>query len=68
MSRSVRRHHRERLMRKRVKYGTVGGRGLGRVVSTPCPCSCWMCSNVRAYLGQSVQERRNEINFVEGMG
>lgn len=32
---------------------------LGRVITTPTPCSCWMCGNPRRYLGErTVQEQR----------
>lgn len=59
--RSDRRHHRERLKRRRAGYwgGAVAACSQpGIVVDTPKPCSCWMCGNPRRHLGEkSLQER-----------
>ena len=57
-----RRHHRERLMRKRrFHWGRDLSREpeiLARVVNTPCSCSCAMCGNPRWHAGPTMQERR----------
>lgn len=57
-----RRHHRERLMRKRrFHWGRdlVGDpRRWGMATTTPCACSCWVCGNQRAHEGATLQERR----------
>lgn len=65
MNRALRRHHRERLKKTRAKYWAyprgddpMPPRILGKVVSTPHPCSCWMCCNERRIDGLSIAERR----------
>lgn len=60
--RALRRHHRERLKRKRASYywwwASSDVKRLGKVVTTPCMCSCWMCGNPRKYYkGQWGEER-----------
>ena len=58
--RSVRRHHRLRLKRKRAGYWgkwQKSARQLGVLASTPTPCSCWMCRNRRKTYGPTLQER-----------
>jgi len=67
--RSIRRHHRERLKKKRRYYWNrdlynESSKVLGQVVNTPHPCSCPGCGNARKYLGPTRQERRlkDEIN------
>lgn len=64
--RGLRRHHRERLLKKRRFYfGTdheQEGREAwrGRLAKTSTPCSCWMCGNPRKFFGaRSVGERRD---------
>ncbi|KFG92189.1 hypothetical protein GQ56_0138930 [Burkholderia paludis] len=64
MTRALRRHHFERIKRARKFYLVLGKRRenpveLGRFVTTPAPCSCWMCGNPRRHLGElTMQERR----------
>jgi hypothetical protein len=63
LKRTLRRHHAARLKDNRRFYYGVDLRqkaqGLGMVVATPAPCSCWMCSNRRKYFQErTVQERR----------
>lgn len=60
MIRAIRRHHRNRLKRKRKKYygRTLTGRELGKVVTTPQVCSCWLCGTQRKTEGDTVQERK----------
>ena len=57
-----RRHHRERLMRKRrFHWGRDLSREpeiLARVVNTPKPCSCAMCGNTRWWAGETMQEAK----------
>jgi len=60
---AIRRHHRERLKRKRSDHfgGSAGSsaRKLGMVVSTAAPCGCAMCGNPRKFFGDlTMQERR----------
>ena len=63
--RAIRRKHTARLKKKRANYHT-NGRKDGRIVNTPCPCSCHMCCNERSSdwsKGKeklTVQERRLE--------
>jgi hypothetical protein len=58
--RALRRHHAERLKRKRARYWTaVTERQRAIAVNTPCRCSCWMCGNPRRHWGEkTVQEQR----------
>jgi hypothetical protein len=68
MARAVRRHHIARLKAARKGYwgrvydASAPGltpRQLGMLAATPAPCSCWMCGNPRAKLGElKIQERR----------
>lgn len=63
--RAWRRHHRDRL--KAVRAGYYGNaiaqvpaghraRFLGRVLSTPKPCSCLMCGNPRTRLSERTRQ------------
>ena len=61
--RATRRHQINRLKVKRKKYwgrkfGKVTPKDLGVLVSTPKPCSCFMCCNRRKYEGITLQEFR----------
>jgi len=63
MNRAERRHHRERLKKKRRYHW---GRDLkdepeilAMAVNTPCSCSCFMCGNPRhKYNEITMQERK----------
>ena len=77
MSISLRRHHLARLKRKRRHDCKVSGRehvsgSLKFHVTTPKPCSCWMCGNPRRYHGngkdgKTVQEKRaGQANCIRG--
>jgi hypothetical protein len=62
--RSVRRHHNERLKKKRLSYwGGVAqsdDRRLGILLHTPHPCTCWMCGNPRKFNKEiTVQELKH---------
>ncbi len=73
--RAVRRHHRQRLMRKRLRDGywyfdrdEPHEGHLQASVDTPKPCSCKMydCGNVRRYYGEiTIQERKADISTEE---
>ena len=67
MSRAMRRHHAQRLKTKRRHYwnGYAGTSlyNLGRVLKDPAPCSCEGCGNQRKYQGQTLQEKRHQIEF-----
>lgn len=62
--RAVRRHHRTKLLKKRKNYWNwriEDGLIHKRVINTPKPCSCFMCSNMRRYWGETTpQEQRFE--------
>ncbi len=65
---SERRHHIERLKKKREKYLCIGGktdkRKIGMIVDTPCICSCTMCGNPRKHFGEkTIQEKRVEQDY-----
>lgn len=57
--RALRRHHRERIKNNRKGYWNVNGtkhpRSIGRMIKTPCLCSCWMCRSPRKLYGNSQQ-------------
>jgi hypothetical protein len=69
-SRSVRRHHVERLKKSRSTYWgyprhsngqdkAMTPRALGKVVQTPKECGCWMCSRPRKVFSErTMQEQR----------
>ncbi|HEV2763516.1 MAG TPA: hypothetical protein VGV38_11110 [Pyrinomonadaceae bacterium] len=66
-SRSLRRHHEERIKRRVKKY--YGGvhaddpRRNGQVAHTRKLCSCWMCGNPRKYFDEpTLRERRAQEN------
>lgn len=66
MSLAMRRHHRNRLMKKREFYHSIFNDKNDEVkcskyVNTPTPCSCWMCGNPRKYGQKTLQELRNEF-------
>ena len=60
--RAYRRAQIERLKENRKHYwgdSLNTGRRHGMAVTTPAPCSCWMCGNDRKYRGErTIQERR----------
>lgn len=62
-ARDVRRHHRERLLKKRKKYwagsASDSAKKLGVCVKTPCVCSCFLCGNKRKFWGPTIQELKN---------
>lgn len=65
---SQRRHHRERLMRKRRHYWNtaVEHKTLGKLAKTPTPCSCWMCGNPRRHSGKpTLQEAKHNQTAIE---
>lgn len=45
--------HRERLLKKRLKYHNATGSKPYKVLETPCLCSCFMCSKNRELYGNS---------------
>jgi hypothetical protein len=62
MSIEERRHHTERLKKKRrFNWGRdliKEPKSLAMAVNTPKPCSCLMCGNCRKHSGNTMQERR----------
>ncbi len=70
MKRALRRHHYQRLKRKRRAY--YGGYGRHRddvqgiLVGTATLCSCSMCGNPRKYFGEITrQETLAALRFTE---
>jgi hypothetical protein len=61
-NRAIRRQHIARLKHNRRNYwgGCVKNdpRRMGIVLSTPHPCSCYMCGHKRKNEGLTIQERR----------
>ncbi len=61
--RAERRHHVDRLKRKRkYHFGReLSGKELSQVVDTPKPCSCYLCGNPRKYFEEkTVQEHKHD--------
>ncbi len=62
--RAIRRHHYQRLKRKRIRNNywlhNKTNRQLGICINTPKPCSCFMCGNPRKYFKEN---KRQEIIF-----
>lgn len=63
--RAMRRYHRERLLRRRLRQWNYGAyypwtaREMIRYIDTPCTCSCPYCGNPRKWFKQpTLQERR----------
>jgi hypothetical protein len=74
--RSVRRHHKERLKKKRQFYWLghewpMDDRQLGLVVSTPAICNCWQCKNPRhVFKGKdkiTIQEKKALLEDIDYM-
>jgi hypothetical protein len=63
MSKSIRRHHAQRLKAKRKKYNRVEGKSnprlLGMLVHSAAICSCWMCGNPRKHFGEVTRQERS---------
>ena len=65
-SRAIRRHHRDRLRKVRVKHFRFRLRPadhetISRLIDTPKGCSCYGCGNARHAFGRDIctmQERR----------
>ena len=71
MRRAIRRHHDNRIRRKRLithRWAKGNARLLGIYVKTPCGCSCIGCRNRRADEGPTLQERRTAdlLHLLEG--
>lgn len=77
-NRAWRRHHYQRLKRKRKRYwggpfGTEPGvtythteeQRQGMLASTPHPCSCIGCADLRRVEGKPIQERVADVNAKE---
>ena len=70
MGRAERRHHLNRLKKKRSKYWgwryedyPMPPKSLGIVAHTPCTCSCNGCGNPRKHFGlKTLQERKAELD------
>lgn len=81
-NRAQRRHHRDRLICKRVKqrpswffdlahypdHERLNARQRGRLANTPTPCSCWMCGNPRRHLNQrTLAEHKADLTGRDGL-
>lgn len=68
MNRSIRRHHYQRLKKKRQHYWqwptdnqVLTGASLGICTNTPANCSDMCCGNPRRHFGEiTIQEKRQE--------
>ena len=65
MKRAQRRHHIARLKVARCQHWgrdiRYDAKSLGKVVDTPCPCSCWMCGNPRRYFKEVTRQEQAVI-------
>lgn len=79
-TKSIRRHHRERLKAARrfyyaVRYKDVGGnvqkisardvKPDPHYTDNPTPCSCWMCRNERRNGDKTMAELRADLSYRE---
>lgn len=66
MKRALRQHHAARLKAaRRFHWGRDirhDAKSLGKVVDTPCPCSCWMCGNPRRHFKKRTRRERAAID------
>lgn len=64
----MRRHHTQRLKKKRSTYkgGHAGStpRMLGIYLHNPCTCSCWMCGNERKYFKKRTVKELSDIEMI----
>lgn len=60
--RAIRRAHRERLKKqRRYRWGReLSTKELGMALTTPTPCSCWMCGNQGRIVGDKAKYRALE--------
>lgn len=68
MKRAIRRYHYKRLKYNRKKYWFAGKseKYLGMCVTTPSPCSCYMCGNPRKYFKSlTMQEKKANVVYKE---
>ena len=74
MKRSIRRHHRERLISKRRKYELYHAYSedrlnnmSGSLANSATSCSCWMCGNPRKYFNHiTLRESEALLLYIEG--
>jgi len=72
MNRAERIHHKERIKAKRKSYIVAQGKEelpesqrqkhYAMIAKTPQMCSCLGCGNERQYEGETLQERRKDLN------
>jgi hypothetical protein len=76
VTRAIRRHHRARLIEKRVAQRSwmfnsapaAIAKIKGRLADTPTPCSCWACGNPRRIFGAlTLSEKRSFFVLKEGV-
>jgi hypothetical protein len=61
IARSIRRHHRVRIIRKRyekVQRGYWHVKSPGYLAKNNTVCSCWMCGNPRKYFGELTRQEK----------
>lgn len=69
MDRALRRHHRQRAKNNRKHYWNAGSKSnvaIGKMVKTPCLCSCCMCMSPRKlYRNSKVGLKISEIRKMQ---
>jgi hypothetical protein len=69
MSRGLKIHHRQRLLKKRrFCFGrdlSKNPKELAKTINTLTPCSCWMCGNQRKFHGHTLQEQKMILLYSE---
>ncbi|QTJ63359.1 hypothetical protein [Salmonella phage STWB21] len=76
MDRALRRHHRQRVKNNRKHYWNAGSKSdvaIGKMIKTPCLCSCCMCMSPRKLYGNSkvglkISEIRKMDAIILGIG
>lgn len=67
-----RRRHRKRLKQnRRVHWGrdlTHEETAWSKAVTTPAPCSCWMCGNPRKHFGEETLQERSARGLFNRLG
>jgi hypothetical protein len=78
--RAQRRHNRQRMIKKAEKLVNRDfyyskdfynedylSKTARKMADNPTKCSCEMCSRTRKLIGETIQERKNEISFKEDL-
>lgn len=73
LSRALRRHHTTRLKNSRRNYWSVvldllnpkSEKYIAQVISTPKPCSCYMCGNARKFFNERTLQEKKHLDTMK---